>query len=129
MLSSTSLALFVCMECPRPKHLTEDLSLLPAFGNNYRNPWGLSSSIVLLIIRRLVDKLKESTKSWKTCCEPVWFLLPRHGMNVYPWQSSHTTTVIRKACEWHHLKLCMDEGADHRSIGLNQESESLLDLI
>src|SRR6266542_2588331 len=33
-------------------------------------------------------------------------------MNVYPWQSSHTTTVIRKACEWHHLKLCMDEGEE-----------------
>src|SRR6266542_6955037 len=31
----------------------------------------------------------------------------------YPWQSSHTTTAIRKVYRWHLLKLCMDEGAEH----------------
>src|SRR6266508_429474 len=45
-----------------PKTITSDRG--PQFVARF---WEQSSSIVLLIIRRLVVKLSESTKSWKTC--------------------------------------------------------------
>jgi hypothetical protein len=52
---------------PKTLFLTEDLSLLLAFGSNYMSVWAPISSEAQPITPRLMDRLSESIKSLKIC--------------------------------------------------------------
>lgn len=99
------------MVYPRLFSQIEALSLFPISRNSYMHLWAPNSSVVQLIILGLEDKLKESTRSLRTCFDLVSSLILLSGMNVYLKQSS-TTTVIKKASKWHLSKLFMVEGAE-----------------
>jgi hypothetical protein len=63
MLSSTYHTLSAIMVSRRPSSLTNGLSLLHDFGNNYMTVWAPISSTVQPIIPRRMGKLNESIKS------------------------------------------------------------------
>jgi hypothetical protein len=81
--SSTYHASFVIMAYRRPLFLTEDLSLLLAFGSNYMNVWTLISFKAQPIFPRLTDRPSKSIKSLKICFVLVFWLMVRNGTNTF----------------------------------------------
>ena len=73
--------------------LTVVPSLLHASGSSYTQLSVLNSFAIQPIILRLTVKQRELIKFWKICCEPVYSLIVKSGMNVCHSQNFLTTTA------------------------------------
>jgi hypothetical protein len=81
--SSTCHTLFAIMASQRPSSPIEDLSSLLVFGSNYMSIWAPISSRAQLIIRRLTDRLNESTKSSKICFVLVFWRMVQNRIYTF----------------------------------------------
>jgi hypothetical protein len=89
--------------------------------------WIQSWISVRLTTLRLTDKLSESIKPLKTCCELVLWNMAEAGIRVYPMQSFLITIVIRKAWRWHHSRCYMVKDVGLRYFGMRLENDKFLD--
>jgi hypothetical protein len=97
MLSSIYHTLFAIMVSQRSLSLAEGLSSWHIFGNGYMSVLIPISSEAQLIIFRLTARLREWTKSLKTCFTLVFWMMVWSGTNIFHWQSSPTITVTKRA--------------------------------
>ena len=68
--------------------------------------------------RQMVNQ-RELYKCWKTCYEPVFWILKDPEKIICIWSNSHIIIATNLVCRWHRLRLYyMDGSVDHQCVGM-----------